>query len=149
MADLSSLIGKVEGLAGPDREVDASVMAFVTEGRVAEHQDVFPGMYWCDNRGHWSAPELTSSLDSVVALVERVRPGWEWDVGSIHQDFRSVGEPRWIASVAGPITWVPGDPEDGGLDEPRCDTTEGRAATPALALLLALLCSLSSPLVEE
>ena len=62
-------------------------------------------------------PPFTESIDAAVALVERVRPGWHWYV-----DDRSAA------------VWP-----DGVYDE-----SAVQAATPAIALVLALLKSLPS-----
>lgn len=125
--DEKGLADKVAALAAPSRDTD---------------WDIHEALFGIDATGFHETPHYTASIDAAVALVEKVLPGWEWDVGSIHQDFRSDGEPRFIASVASPIKWVPPLPEEGGMDEPRSDAYEGRSEFPAIALILAALQSM-------
>lgn len=146
-----SLLSRVAKLEGADREVDFAIHEHFYPTPNSRISDVkLPPGFGADalSRGLDPRPVYTGSIDAAVSLVKRVRPGWEWDVGSIHQDFRSVGEPRFIASISSPITWVPPMPEEGGMDEPCSDTFEGRSESPAIALILALLHSLNTEPVD-
>jgi hypothetical protein len=132
--DLTSLRERVASLAGADREVDALVCAALRYSPYPEDDAIPPEAKWqivdtdtvevrCDQpHGYWliHAPPLTSSLDAVVALVEKVLPGSGISVGR-DRDGATYGSVRW------------GD----GVD----DVALCRAATPALALFSALLAS--------
>lgn len=123
---LASLLTRVEGLTGPDREVDALLLNAVGD------QALFrgPKIGWEsreDGKGVWrSMPNITASLDAVLALVERVlrplHPGMTLTLKAIYSGSR---EPYWYAE----ITWPSSE-------------RQGRATTPAIALLGALLRSL-------
>lgn len=80
------------------------------------------------DRSAWPAPPYTSSVDAVLALIEKKLPGWGW---SVHRDDDyHLGPLFYWASVTklemAPITY------------------RTRAPTPALALLLALLTALEA-----
>lgn len=128
-----SLIGRVEKLDGPSREVDArihyalfpdtEILLDAKTGRRGPLSEM-PIEGWADWEAicrHIDAKPVTASLDAVVALVERVRPGSEW---AIDRKDELDGTP-WFSAVIGE-----------SLAESR--------ANPAIALLLALLRSLSS-----
>lgn len=68
---------------------------------------------------------VTESLDAALALAERVLPGWLWDVTTITTAIGGIRKP--LAVVMDP---------DGDNDDIR---TYGSAATPALALCIAIL----------
>lgn len=76
MADLSSLIARVEAATGPDRELDARLDALArnrTGFRWGGHY------YDCDQlvgAGGDDVFPYTSSVDYALALVERLLPGW-------------------------------------------------------------------------
>ena len=101
-AALRALIERVERATGPDREIEEDVDAAFDQ----------PDPMWdtC----------YTSSLDAVVALVERYDPeqSFPW---SVH---RLIGAKFYVAEIEG-------DEDVGG--------GEGDGKTPALALLLAFL----------
>jgi hypothetical protein len=69
---LAELIARVEGLKGPDRDVDLAIAsAIVPDVIVMRQRDddtgADPYTYWC----------YTASIDAVVALIERELPGWD------------------------------------------------------------------------
>ena len=134
MTDLPTLIARVERLEGPDREVDFDVWRI--DGPDVQWDDhgcavdfdgdavafVDPGQH---SRNFYLAsdyedvvPRVTASLDAVVALAERVLPGWGWSVA------RST-ELQPYGCMCAPDRTRP--------------LIQARAPTPALALLLALL----------
>lgn len=157
MTALADLIARVEGLKGPDRNVDAEIVAHLRilephhpewlrtnfavwrarpDGRVETVRD--------DGTGdvHWEPKlRLTASLDAVVALIDRELPGWAWSlhswaVAAICEDwdddyapsYQSFGN-KWKPAKHTPFEkWKP----------------EPKAATPALALLLAFLRALEA-----
>lgn len=124
-SELEALIGRLENLGGPDRFVDMLV-AWVTgwdaPNKLYGWGDVFPRMrsdwQYASTRpaDNWGVPTYTASIDAAVALVERCLPGWSWEV------------------MPGSGTVFNGDPDAG---------TQAFAATPAIALCLALLRALS------
>lgn len=131
MADLTALVKRVEEAPEGDMELDADIWLFgVKEGRIEWAQTrytmeaypvwVYPSTNHLSGFGKEPVPRLTSSLDAAVAFVVRVRPGTEWAISMLY------GHPQ--ADV------------DMNSDEP----TTARAATPALALVLAALRALSA-----
>lgn len=74
---LTEALSKIEGLSGPDRELDAAIIRSLAGGS-RDH--------WFDAWGEWTsddkAPPLTASLDASLALVERLLPGWSWRIGN-------------------------------------------------------------------
>lgn len=122
---IADLIERVERASGPDREIDGEAWKLFVEK---------PGDVWSDEFGVWHLqdpndtiaweppPYLTSSLDAVLSLVERVRPGWGWQVNG--------GSLAKVATLMDDDSWsVP---------------FEGAAATPPLAVLSALLRSIQA-----
>lgn len=86
MADLSSLIARLEKEKGPNREIDRDI-ALTVDGFVYEKrgEDAKPWFYHSTIGGRrqlislYSSerlPAYTSSIDAAVALVQRVLPGW-------------------------------------------------------------------------
>lgn len=119
----ANLLSRLEGLTAPDREVDLEV-----------HMSLAPDLY---PEGSWSwddknlPPHLTASLDAAVALCERVLPGWFYRVGKT-----SLFPNGWAyISRTHPSHC---DRED----EASC--ADGKAATPAIALLIAILTALEA-----
>lgn len=119
MTDLPTLIEKLRGLKGPDREVDIAIVKalypFIGECSplCADDEPIF----WREPFYKQPCPPLTASLDAIVALIER-DGAWDW---SIHRD-----NGKAIAGVQ-PAS------EDG------CDCARTIAPTPAIALLIAFL----------
>lgn len=88
MADYTDLIARLEKATGPDRELDAAIIVATTPTRSTADDLIYltetrsddqcaPGTYWLKQRSGASlhtAPELTASIDSALALVERCLP---------------------------------------------------------------------------
>ena len=124
--DLTALRERVSGLSGPDREVDFTI-----------------GALWPDPPFNLTAatlrnrkppcPEFTTSLDAVLALVERVLPGWTADLYLFGD---GSGGPE--ANVY---------PKDQPFPVERDVWGEGK--TLAIALLLALLSAMESQSLQQ
>lgn len=135
MTSLIPLATRVEALDGPDREVDALVMAqfYRREERWIgcrdQDDEPVPDNVWVNPRtDRWVTTardgfEFTRSLDVVVALITEKLPGWS----------------HAYCSQAGKVTGLVGPP---GCEEHVA--FEVRAKTPALALLAAFLRALAS-----
>ena len=120
-----TLLERVEAASGPDRELDAVLWLAFTPGatrrtlHVPHWQRPYDIDETRDEKGRLIiVPSYTSSLDAALALVERVLPGWLWMVAS-----------------ADPPNRLPARVELWTGDE----EVRASAATPALALLAALL----------
>lgn len=130
MTDLQSLLERVEKAEGASSELDEAVaLALCDEHRFAQLAGATDGvgcmMYRYGHHAFHSALRVTASLDAALALVERVLPGWAVDITRFSRT--GLGRAR---------LWQNYD----GLREYCCD----RAATPALALLAAMLKALIS-----
>lgn len=128
MAELSELIERVEKATGADRELDRDLHEALTGECVHRHtreEYCWDNIVICNDCGkeHPSQkwPWYTASLDAVVALVEKQRPGWACGVDS--------GPKTKIAFV---------DPHD-FADRIFGARFTAEGPTPALALLLAFL----------
>lgn len=117
LSPLQSLIERLEGASGPDREIDAAIAIWRYPALAAWPRS---------DRGGWLSPEwglitpppdYTDSVDAALALTERVLPGCRV---MIERGFNDEG---WAMVQASPIA-------------PR-GMTEG--STPAIAACLALL----------
>ena len=142
---LPALLARVEAATGPDRELDAAIMAtFYTlekrhigctcwtgccpRGRHLDTVWIDPATdKWVSTAAHG----FTSSLDATVALVEKMRPDWFFTVSN----FSSVIDERPWADIASRKCIN---------EETGYDTQDylGRGNTPPLALLAALLRSM-------
>ncbi len=93
MRDLDGLIEKIEGLDGPDRDVDAEICIALqyggenSEGASNVRTDPdWEGDLIFEIEGDTQPeccnpiPALTSSLDAAIALVERVLPEQWWNI---------------------------------------------------------------------
>lgn len=135
---LSELIARVEGATGPDRELDALV-EIAARNEEARRTGLEPKHWakWVVSRDFWvedphtayEPASHTRSVDSALALIERVLPGWSWSV-------RRSGF---------------GDPADAELWNPRLQPSQynsfqatNKFGSPALALILALLKALEA-----
>lgn len=136
MTTLSDLITRVEGASGADRELDALIAAqfkiiaarlygladgYTYDFRVSD--DLVNVEVWesCgdgnDNRQLRRAPSpYTASVDAALSLLERVLPGWTWSIGNLR-----VGAQAYLMRAPGARMF------------------EGKAPSPALALVLAIL----------
>lgn len=128
MTPLQSLLEKIQGVTGLDRELDILI------GAATGYRNRFDGSLLSDvlamperhEEGmQWEGvPAYTASLDAALALVERVLPGFDADV-----NIRSGEEP--MAAYVWPAgTYIGGH--------------GAQAATAPLALLAALLTALIS-----
>jgi hypothetical protein len=139
-----TLLERVEGLSGGDREVDALVCAALhypelTHNDAALRVTMEAGeggaliYYVADTKTHKGhAPKITSDVSAAIALCETVLPGWEWIVekrkstcnARVHTGYDSF------------------DTDDGEI-------FEASASTPALALIAAVLKARAEALKEE
>jgi hypothetical protein len=92
-AELLALAERVEGLSGPDREVDWHAHKLAPEPPRVDGDGLV--IHNCGFMGvgrhivH-SGPAYTASLDAVVSLIEQVLPGWCWSVRSDYGASASV-----------------------------------------------------------
>lgn len=135
---LPDLLARVRAAEGPSREIDCALACaldgFWVELAAYPNQDgtILRADFCRTNEdGGWSSPghggdqmvrAYTASLDAALALVERVLPGWHWEVG------KEPDKPLFSA-------WVV-------RDDGTASSGETWAPTPALALLAALLTAL-------
>lgn len=127
---LDDLRARVEAATGPDRETDVLVA-------VAMGWRTHP-TGWVDPGGVIRAvsPFYTRSLDAVLALAGEKLPGWGWQVEG-GEVVRKTGA---LATLMAPYD------ETASITDPRgwSQHTKALGATPALALLSALLAALAS-----
>lgn len=130
---LASLLTRVEGLTGPDREVDALIWLRFTSGATRELKTVksakslWPDYTIDETRDAFrtlvSPPPYTASLDAALALVERVRPDWYVRIQGCNSAWYAEINPTRAGSFHGSF--------------------EANGSTAPLALLAALLKSLA------
>lgn len=125
MTDLTALIARVEALSGPDRQVSTDVNRALRQPDVPRLTGGIDAAMFTTSP-HWG-PHITASLDAVVALAERVLPGWDWSVHSHKQGQTPSYRDAWGGMRAPPVGRVSGI------------LYESNGYTPTLALLLALL----------
>ena len=123
-----TLLERVEGLSGPDREVDDLIWweVFAPSDARTEAAERFVGA-GAARQAKWARcffgehrrTEWTSDVSAAIALCEKVLPGWDWRIGSADGGFAVI---------------CPSDVEDG--DPAICMAC---AKTPALALIAAVL----------
>jgi hypothetical protein len=139
---LLALRERVAKLTGPDWHTDALVTAWLT-GTTVKHYppatDFGPQNSWqfsdadgrfLGNEGtpRFKTPRYTASVDAVLALVDRTQPGWRWGV---------------LTGVEVKV-WAYNPHQDApSYDQPLAKLV-AVAPTPAIALLNALLTSLTS-----
>lgn len=153
MSDLRALIERVEKLDGPSREVDARLAVVggyvVMKGTDERGYSFFQSPV---KRGDWaflsgckdgiddayralgkclSTPSFTASLDAAIALCERVLPGWFWRVGRT-----SLFPNGWA--------YISRMHPDHCTEKDEASCSDGKAATPAIALVLATLRALEA-----
>ena len=147
MTTLTELLARVESATGADREIDEAVWLATTPGAysVTSMGNLWPPYQLREFRypaGNlvMVMPNVTSSLDAVIALIERVLPGFAWKVGTccvsddawVAPDFNHPVHGARLRAEIGPITI--GSPWDSGFDIDRRPS-----GLPALALLAAFL----------
>lgn len=146
---VEDLLARVEAATGADRELDVRLWAHfdgrevTRKGRLLLAKSSRGAQDQCqigvfnDVTGFHAAwanppyPKLTASLDAALALVERVRPGWQ-------------GEIQWAANGHGyaalaPKPWAPHH----GQEVEDVGGFEAAAPTRPLAVIAALLRTLS------
>lgn len=111
----ANLLSRLQGLTAPDREVDALI-------HTATNAPLREGLRF------GRVPAYTASLDAAVALCERVLPGWSWECRA-----SGTGD-KGQATV-----WNPSK-APGYNEEQRAYN----CATPAIALLIAILTALEA-----
>lgn len=83
MTSLNDLIQRVEQGEGADRGLDGLVWKSLVEkpGDVwREFEDTWCLQWPDDTVAYDMPPQLTTSLDAVVSLIEQKIPGWHWSV---------------------------------------------------------------------
>ncbi len=132
---MTDLITRLSKLDAPDRGMDAEIEVAVR--RIEAARSGLAEEYWAnwqaspdgtvyDPHTRYSSNPFTASVDAAIALAERVLPGWKWRVG------RTELFPNGWAYMH-------------KYDPSNCDRTDeaacadGKAANPAIALLIALL----------
>lgn len=124
---LEALLERVKGLDGPYRVTDDEI-----EWALSEWRNL--GGWWREHKvsgvrerfTYSAAPAYTASIDAVVALCERVEPDHGWEV---HRDDDHYRGPLFYWASVSERKSVP-------------EYHRSRGATPALALLAALLSAL-------
>jgi len=133
---MTDLITRLSKLDAPDREVDAELEAIFVGGRVhyndpANKEAVIERPidgFWI--RGIYPYRKIaryTASIDAVIALAEKVLPGWTFE--HIGQDYIRA---RGLENDVMPMGWTV-EISDGS------QTIQGQAPTFPLAICIALL----------
>lgn len=153
MTDIAGLIERLEAATGPDRELDAAIVAHLNNASVRRYPpqtDFGPGARWqfwsldgahfLGNESKFPVPALTASLDAALALVERVRPGWKVSLFIGHLTGKKNGEGCRAELYA------PGRPKRIAAQDWKWPKMAAcyYAPTPAIALLIALLRTLET-----
>jgi hypothetical protein len=125
-AALAELLGRVEACTGPDRELDGHIYGALGFQIIQRFGD----FEWRpDGKGIWKTmPSPTASFDAALALCERVLPGWT--IANINQDDTK----RWWSEL-----------REGYQTSYNRVVFSGPLATPALALVTAMIKALTSP----
>lgn len=114
---MTSLIERLEGAEVGSRELDADLQDALFCCQIKRERQLLQSYVFHMGDGEWELiPHYTTSLDAALALVERVLPGWAWSVGN-----KAQGGQAYLMRGLG----------DGLI--------EGKGASPALALCIALL----------
>jgi hypothetical protein len=133
---LQELRERVRAATGPSRHLERTIFAAVTSG-IYTDEDNRPLVREFGPTTLAPIP-FTSSIDAALALVERVLPGWAWNL--CNRDPLLLTEKdckAYSACLADKETR--GGPEPWTIDR---DVYEGEGVTAALAILDALLSAL-------
>jgi len=147
MSEMQKLLERVRAAEGPDRELDAFLCEAFDLPKCQEPDclpDVLRRIIDCVKVTHDEDPDVpfyTSSIDSALALVERLLPGWQWLVRSASKDGKCFA--RLESPDFADVVWEAGDKET--RDIIRGEEALGKAATPPIAILAALLSALLAP----
>lgn len=146
---LDELIDRLEKATGPHREIDTELHGYCEPGFANFPRVPSGGVILHPDRPCVYAPRYTDDLSAIVALIERVLPGWAWKVGKCHlSDDAWVcpdhNDPKHSDRLHREFPVVPGNCWDQGFDIDRRP-----AGNPALALCLAFARALQSIKQEE
>jgi hypothetical protein len=136
---IPEIIEALEKAEGPSRGIDAEIsmtaLGMRMENKLADYPDEVPVFVVHDGNSSGSIevmfPRFTSSVDAALALHERVLPGWFWRCGE------TPLFPKGWAYVS-------------RTDASNCDkkdeaaSSDGKAASPAIALCIATLKALQA-----
>lgn len=135
MSKLLELADRVEGLSGPDREIDAEIYAAVSVGkwgcysaRLSSKRGAVVRYYENGRHGVATAPAYTRSIDDAKSLVPE---------GSLFTA-RTLWDRDKVVGFASVSRYETAGPDD-ALRRYWMDEHQGNAATPALALCAASL----------
>lgn len=123
-ADLPSLLTRVQAATGPDRELDEAIGKWLW----AKGYNPWDCFNYNKDRDVHGKP-FTSSIDAALALVEKLLPGWRYAMASVVLGKDEHDHVPWCG-LAGPYSSC------------TFNDHEGRATTPPLAILAALLSAL-------
>lgn len=131
---LPDLLERIEAATGSDRELDGRIWCAINgynfvawDGAGVVYRFREPGIRHMD-AAH--VQPVTRSVDSALALVERVLPGWTFTIARHYGHDNPTGP--FYADMAS-VEWIQDLPGTEGQQ------AEAYGATPALALLSALL----------
>lgn len=120
--ELVELAEMVKAATGADRELDRWLHLLVVNDGRRGHFKSNETWVRAAREQRWNTPHITRSVDTTVGIVERKLPGWAWNVGNVGPD----------------------DCPSACLTNPdNYDDITGSGATPALALLAALLSAIA------
>lgn len=141
MGKLTALIDRLEAASEGSRELDREMMLLVGDAREVDHCTFYgpEERVWCFGEYEHETdlpplPYLTSSLDAIVALIERKLPGWFWGIGR-RSDADDPAKPMW-AEVASE-RWIKSETE-------KDEQFESDGVTAPLALCVVLLRALQA-----
>jgi hypothetical protein len=127
-AAIKALRERVEAATGPDRELDRDLCEML-----GDHNEFLD----CPQIGSlYGISALTRSLDAAFALIEHCVPGSH---GRVEPRFFEENEVRWRGYIIRP-DWAKWNP----VDDDWFEVHQAMAATPPLAIVLALLTALEA-----
>lgn len=123
---LQSLKGRIEAATGPDLELDLAIYGALI---FKDMDQLAPG------ETNPMPKPYTASIDAALALVERLLPGWAWRIeywpsAPVTDDHLPAMVEMWERDA------------EGWYHSPLIRINNARGATPALALLSALVSAL-------